>query len=176
MLYFSAKSDLLQTHRVSKVILMEICARCGEELAWHKQKMVFWNSNLRKGYIKWFVIGSMQFGKRKDFPEYTGKKLCQLCADEVFNGPASPESKEALANNQEKKKPQSENISVVIADFASLTCVPQRKRRHNVCVRTAQNAATWWTSRINGKILICKHCGNPIKPTDIFEKIKSLID
>ena len=25
-----------------------------------------------------------------------------------------------------------------------------------------------------GKVLICKHCGTPIKPVDIFEKIKSL--
>jgi acetyl-CoA carboxylase beta subunit len=24
-------------------------------------------------------------------------------------------------------------------------------------------------------VLICKHCGTPIKPVDIFEKIKSLI-
>jgi hypothetical protein len=27
----------------------------------------------------------------------------------------------------------------------------------------------------NGKLLICKHCGNPIKPADIYEKIKALI-
>ena len=27
----------------------------------------------------------------------------------------------------------------------------------------------------SGKILICKYCGTPIKPVDIFEKIKSLI-
>jgi hypothetical protein len=26
-----------------------------------------------------------------------------------------------------------------------------------------------------GKVLICKYCGSPIKPVDIFEKIKSLI-
>ena len=26
-----------------------------------------------------------------------------------------------------------------------------------------------------GKVLICKYCGTPIKPVDIFEKIKSLI-
>jgi hypothetical protein len=26
-----------------------------------------------------------------------------------------------------------------------------------------------------GKVLICKHCGTPIKPVDIFEKIKSLM-
>ena len=27
----------------------------------------------------------------------------------------------------------------------------------------------------NGKVLICKYCGSPIKPVDIFEKIKSLV-
>jgi len=27
----------------------------------------------------------------------------------------------------------------------------------------------------NGKVLICKYCGTPIKPVDIFEKIKSLM-
>jgi len=27
----------------------------------------------------------------------------------------------------------------------------------------------------DGKILVCKYCGTPIKPVDIFEKIKSLI-
>ena len=26
-----------------------------------------------------------------------------------------------------------------------------------------------------GKVLICKYCGTPIKPVDIFEKIKLLI-
>jgi ribosomal protein L37AE/L43A len=25
-----------------------------------------------------------------------------------------------------------------------------------------------------GKLLICKHCGNPIKPKDIYKKIKEL--
>ena len=154
---------------------METCARCGKELAWHEQKMVFWNKQLRKGYIKWFVIGSMQFGKRKEFPEYTGKKLCQLCADEVFNGPVSSESKEALPNNQEKKKPQTENISVVIADFASLTVF----LKENGVIMSAYNCpkcSNMVDIPDKGKILICKHCGNPIKPIDIFEKIKSLIE
>jgi hypothetical protein len=26
----------------------------------------------------------------------------------------------------------------------------------------------------NGKVLVCKHCGSPIKPVDILERIKSL--
>jgi hypothetical protein len=151
---------------------MESCARCGKELAWHEQRMVFWNKQLRKGYIKWFVIGSMQFGKRKEFPEYTGKKLCQLCADEVFNGPVSPGSKEALTNIQEKKKPQT---SEDIADFASLCDF----LKENGVVMSAFNCPkcnNMVDIPENGKILICKHCGNPIKSLDIFEKIKSLIE
>jgi DNA-directed RNA polymerase subunit RPC12/RpoP len=150
---------------------MEICARCGKELAWHEQRMVFWNKQLRKGYIKWFVVGSMQFGKRKEFPEYAGKKLCQLCADEVFNGPIFPGSKEALPNIQEKKKPQTAED---IVDFASL----RDFLKENGVIMSAFNCPKCGNMvdiPEDGKILICKHCGNPIKPTDILEKIKSLI-
>jgi ribosomal protein S27AE len=154
---------------------MESCARCGKELAWHEQRMVFWNKQLRKGYIKWFVIGSMQFGKRKEFPEYTGKKLCQLCADEVFNGPASPETKEASLKETENKKPQTNSTSTNISNFVSL----QEFLKENGIIMSAYNCpkcSNMVDIPDKGKILICRHCGNPIKPTDIFEKIKSLIE
>jgi hypothetical protein len=26
-----------------------------------------------------------------------------------------------------------------------------------------------------GKVLVCEYCGTPIKPVDVFEKIKSLM-
>ena len=154
---------------------MEICARCGKELAWHEQRMVFWNKQLRKGYIKWFVIGSMQFGKRKDFPEYTGKKLCQLCADEEFNGPASPETKETSLKETENKKPQTNNTSTDVSNFVSL----QEFLKENGIIMSAYNCpkcSNMVDIPEKGKILICRHCGNPIKPTEIFEKIKSLIE
>jgi DNA-directed RNA polymerase subunit RPC12/RpoP len=149
---------------------MEICARCGKELAWHEQKMVFWNKQLRKGYIKWFVIGSMQFGKRKEFPEYTGKKLCQLCAHGVFNGLS--DAKEAFPDNIEKKKLQT---TAPKSDFASLREI----LKENGIIMSAYNCpkcSNMVDIPENGKILICKHCGNLIKPTEIFEKIKSLIE
>ena len=82
---------------------METCARCGKELAWHEQRMVFWNKQLKKGYIKWCVIGSTQMGQRKEFPQYTGKKLCQVCAYEVFLDPVAQDAKPTLPD-QEKKK------------------------------------------------------------------------
>jgi hypothetical protein len=63
---------------------MENCARCGKKLLWNEEKLVFWNKQLKKGYIKWYVIGSRDVGKQKEFPQYTGKKLCQACACEVF--------------------------------------------------------------------------------------------
>jgi DNA-directed RNA polymerase subunit RPC12/RpoP len=153
---------------------MESCARCGKELAWNEQKMVFWNKQLKKGYIKWYGIGSMQFGKRKEFPQYTGKKLCQLCADEIFNGPASPDTHETLPSRQEQEMSQPVNISGAIVDFASLRVF----LTENGVVMSAYNCPKCGNMvdlPENGKILICKHCGNPIKPTEIAEKIKQLI-
>jgi DNA-directed RNA polymerase subunit RPC12/RpoP len=153
---------------------VESCARCGKELAWHEQKTVFWNKQLKKGYIKWYVIGSMQLGKRKEFPQYTGKKLCQVCAHEVFNGPEASEIKATLPT-QDKKKIQVVYVDGVIADFASL----RELLNENGVVMSAYNCpkcSNMVDIPENGKILICKHCGNPIKPVDIFEKIKSLIE
>jgi DNA-directed RNA polymerase subunit RPC12/RpoP len=149
---------------------MDNCAKCGKQLAWNEQKMVFWNKQLQKGYIKWYVIGSMQFGKRKEFPEYKGKKLCQLCAHEVFNSPFE-ETKEAISSNQEKK-PQTG--PEVITDFASLRVF----LKQNGVVMSAFNCPRC-SSMVDipqtGKLLICKHCGNPIKPVEVAEKVKSLI-
>ncbi len=147
---------------------MESCARCGKELAWHEQKMVFWNKQLRNGYIKWYVIGSREMGKRKEFPQYTGKKLCQVCAHEVFTGVSFSEGKAALPSGQEVK-------TGAMVDFASLRVF----LKENGVVMSAYNCPKCGNMvdiPENGKLLICKHCGNPIKPTDIHEKIKTLLD
>ena len=150
---------------------MESCARCGKELAWHEQKMAFWNKQLKQGYIKWYVIGSSQMGKRKEFPQYSGKKLCQVCVYDVFLGPSSQDTKATLIDGKEKKKTQVSSI----ADFASL----RGFLKENGVIMSAYNCPkcnNMVDVPESGKILICKYCGNPIKPIDIFEKIKSLIE
>ena len=145
----------------------ENCAKCGKELVWHEQKMAFWNKHLKKGYIKWYVIGSPQMGRTKEFPQYTGKKLCQVCAYEVFLGPESVDNKPDLL----KKPPAPEDA---IADFAAL----RNFLKENGVVMSAFNCpkcGNMLEIPETGKLLICKHCGNPIKPADIYEKIKPMI-
>lgn len=150
---------------------MECCAKCGKELAWNERKMVFWNKQLKKGYIKWFVIGSMQMGKRKEFPQYTGKKLCQVCAHEVFNGPTDSE---AAATPIREKKTRTLNVDGSLADFASLRDFLNEKGMV-MSAFSCPKCSNMVEIPENGKILICKHCGNPIKPAEISEKIKSMI-
>jgi hypothetical protein len=135
---------------------MENCAKCGKELAWNEQKLVFWNKQLKNGYIKWMVIGP-NFGKSRDFPEYKGKKLCQDCAINVFET--------ALARIPP--------VQITGDDFETL----QRFLKESGIVMTAFNCPK--CDGMNdipesGKILICKHCGKPIKPKDIEEKVKEL--
>jgi DNA-directed RNA polymerase subunit RPC12/RpoP len=151
---------------------MENCARCGKELLWNEQKMVFWNKQLKKGYIKWYVIGSMEFGKRKEFPEYKGKKLCQLCAHEVFKG-ARIETREIVSNQTDCT--QTAIAVEAITDFQSLRVY----LKQNGVVMSAFNCPKCGGMvdiPENGKLLICKHCGNPIKPAEIAEKIKALTE
>ncbi|MCW4029916.1 MAG: hypothetical protein NWE92_09765 [Candidatus Bathyarchaeota archaeon] len=150
---------------------MENCARCGKPLAWNEERMVFWNKQLKKGYMRWFVVGSMQMGKRKEFPEYKGKKLCQLCAHEVFL--SAPDS-----YNSPQVTPQataSVSAEDAAADFASLRAFLTQ----NGVVASAFNCPKC-NNMVDipeaGKLLICKHCGNPIKAADIYEKIKALIE
>jgi hypothetical protein len=150
----------------------ENCAKCGKELAWHEQKMAFWNKHLKKGYITWYVLGSPQMGRRKEFPQFTGKKLCQICAYEVYLGPAPVDYKSGLFDKQENKMPVSKDA---VADFAGL----RNFLKENGVVMSAFNCpqcSNMIDIPENGKLLICKHCGNPIKPADVYEKIKALIE
>ncbi len=230
------------------------CAKCGAELDWHEQHIVFWNSHLKKGYIKWIVIGSSQFGSRKDFPQFTGKKICQSCAYELFNfGAVCPEcgkrgshkcnpsaakklcskcgfsskttvepeknrgtnimglitgnaamdnsskerwvcSKKFDINNRlnfaedcssyvtlseyEKKRVSGEVDSapepvLVLEDFSALKYILTKKGlAMSACNCPKCNAMVDFPE--NGKVIVCKHCGAPIKPVDILERIKSL--
>ncbi len=144
---------------------MENCARCGKQLLWNEVKLVFWNKQLKQGYIKWYVIGSRDMGKRKEFPQYKGKKLCQVCAYEVFTGEIF--SKGKIESVQPKEAP-------AIADFADLK---QALVASGVIISAfnCPKCSSMLDIPESGKLLICKHCGNPIKPTDIYEKIKTLM-
>ncbi|MCL2172155.1 MAG: hypothetical protein FWB84_00695 [Candidatus Bathyarchaeota archaeon] len=135
---------------------MEKCAKCGKELLKHEEKMVFWNKQLQKGYIKWMVLGS-QFGKKKEFPQYTGKKLCQDCAIDVFeNATTKTPALQIKGEDFAELKEAFTESGIVISAFNCPKC-----DKMNDIPKT-------------GKLLICKHCGNPIKPKDIYEKIKEL--
>jgi hypothetical protein len=150
----------------------ENCAKCGAKLEWHEQRMVFWNKQLKKGYIKWYVIGSRDLGRRKEFPEYKGKKLCQRCAHEVFSGEVLPrdDKKEAQPSLKSVEAKDAE----LIADFVALREALQKSG----VVMSAFNCPKC-NNMVDipetGKLLICKRCGNPIKPTDIYERIKALM-
>jgi DNA-directed RNA polymerase subunit RPC12/RpoP len=135
---------------------MESCAKCGKELLWHEEKMAFWNKQLKKGYIKWMVLGK-DVGKKREFPEYTGKKLCQDCAINVFE-------------NAMSKTPV---LKVKGEDFVDL----KESLTESGIIMSAFNCPK--CDKMNdipetGKLLICRYCGNPIKPKDIYEKIKEI--
>jgi hypothetical protein len=152
---------------------MESCERCGKTLEWHERKMVFWNKQLKKGYIKWYVIGSRDMGKRKEFPEYKGKKICEICAHEVFTGVTIPKST-TVSSAKPEEQPQVLNVEDAIADFGSLMTYLKDKG----VVMSAYNCpkcSNMVDIPDTGRIIICRHCGNPIKPVDIYEKIKDLI-
>jgi DNA-directed RNA polymerase subunit RPC12/RpoP len=132
---------------------MECCTRCGKQLEWLEQKMAFWNKQLKKGVIRWYVIGSRDMGKRREFPQYAGKKLCQICVHEVFTDEITMDAS---------------------TDFAGL----QVFLKQNKIVMSAYNCPKcngMVDIPKSGKLLICNHCGNPLKPIDIHEKIKTLL-
>lgn len=149
----------------------ETCARCGAELEWHERKLVFWNKQLKDGYIKWYVIGSNDMGKRKEFPQYKGKKLCQICAHEVFTG-------KDYSTQRKRGHPPKGDITIggdtsAISDFVGLK---------DFLIKNGIVMSVFNCPKCNnmvgipdkGKLLICEHCGQPIKPNEIAEKIKSL--
>jgi len=150
----------------------ETCARCGTELQWNERHLVFWNSHLKKGYIKWYVIGSRDMGRRKEFPKYKGKKLCQICAHEVFTG-------EDFSEERNRRNSQASHFNVDevrdqdIPDFPTLRDVLAKDGvviSNFKCPKCSNMEGIPET----GKLLICKHCGAPIKPNEISKKIKQL--
>jgi DNA-directed RNA polymerase subunit RPC12/RpoP len=163
-------------------MFMEKCAKCEKELLWNERKLVFWNKQLKKGYIKWMALGSPYFGKDKKFPEYTGKKLCQECAIDIFE--------EAMLRTATQYDIQQKDgaTSDTLENSITQTPIIQMKHEDFVDLKEFLTKSGVVMSAINcpkcnkmndipeqGKLLICKHCGNPIKPKDIHEKLKELL-
>jgi DNA-directed RNA polymerase subunit RPC12/RpoP len=78
-----------------------------------------------------------------------------------------------LINNAMQKDKEKERIQIII-DFSSLKDVMSK----GGIVMTSYKCPEC-NGKLDipetGKVLICSYCGTPIKPVDIFEKIKSLI-
>jgi hypothetical protein len=153
----------------------ETCARCGTELEWNERRLVFWNKHLKYGYIKWYVIGSHEMGRRKEFPEYKGKKLCQICAYEVFTGEdySDVRKKGTPPKATAKVEPSQQIVAGDISDFAGLKDFLTKTG----VIMSAFNCPKCNNMQdipVEGKLLICKYCGAPIKPNEIYEKIKAL--
>ena len=155
----------------------ETCARCGAELEWNESRLVFWNKQLKDGYIKWYVMGSRDMGKHKEFPEYKGKKLCRICAYEVFTGEDfSDVRKKGTSPNAAPKIEVTKQLQVAgeVADFVVLKDALTKSG----VVMSAFNCPkcnNMLDIPAEGKLLICKHCGTPIKPNEIYEKISKLL-
>jgi len=233
------------------------CAKCGKELDWSNNG--FWNKQLASGYIE-FNKWNWSISKpavRKEFPEYTGKKICRSCALLLMNeGETCPQcgerwkgihkcpkaltGEEYLALKYEKPfieaKQQDKKVVVINDSVLSEDGIGKHLKIHteaaekygyslnhmnrskggdiviymdlvfekkemtptkNVNVQInldflslkevmAQGGVVMTTYKCPncngmvdipeaGKVLMCKYCGTPIKPVDIFEKIKSLI-
>jgi hypothetical protein len=151
------------------------CARCGAELEWNERRLVFWNKHLKDGYIKWYVIGSRDMGRRKEFPEYKGKKLCQICAYEVFTGEDYSDVRKK--GTPPKAAPKNDDILQVtdeITDFAALKSA-LTKSGVIMSAFSCPKCNNMQDIPTEGKLLICKHCGEPIKANGIYKKIRALM-
>ena len=135
--------------------------------------MVFWNKQLTQGYIRWYVIGSSKWGRRRDFPEYAGKKLCTTCAHALFSSAFESEGEEELS--EEEEITASTDLRTTLTDFISL-----RNFLDEAGIVAEAFACPKCGGMLDiptkGKLLICKHCGEPIKPADIYDKIKHLTE
>jgi len=112
------------------------------------------------------VIGASQKHEFINFISTYGQK-------EIFE--VRVEIDKFLKEARENKKVQKEKRNVqIIVDFSSLKDVMVE----GGIVMTAYkcpNCNGMVDLPEAGKVLMCKYCGTPIKPVDIFEKIKSLM-
>ncbi len=76
----------------------------------------------------------------------------------------------ALSGEMDKEKA---NVQIIL-DFSSLKDV-MSKGGLVMSTYKCPNCNGMVNIPVAGKVLVCQYCGTPIKPVDIFEKIKSLI-
>ncbi len=158
---------------------MEPCARCGKQLNFNEERQVFWNHQLKEGYIKAGRIMPFKCKERKEFPQLKGKKICNICFLEIYEGNRpvinTPETKIAEGKNTQGSVSKPANAPVqIILDFSSLK---------DVMAKGGVVMTTYKCPNCNGtvkipeadKVLVCEYCGTQIKPVDIFEKLKALI-
>ncbi len=214
------------------VAILDCCAKCGTKLSFRENHLVYWNHQLRDGYISGDFSSS-----RKEFPEYRGKKLCEPCVrQEEYNdrklhclnpdglcnncgyfvevrherggvddlGTYFDESystfkcgkfsfdlkqdafskarqctsyisqadyeKKCLSGEMDKTK-QSTQINL---DFSSLKEILAKGGMVMTTYRCPDCNGTL-TLPEAGETMTCQYCGTSIKPVDIFQRIKSLI-
>jgi signal transduction histidine kinase len=78
-----------------------------------------------------------------------------------------------LKNAREEQKKKSEHVQIIL-DFSSLKDV-MSKGGLVMTTYKCPNCNGMVDIPEAGKILMCQYCGTPIKPVDIFEKIRGLI-
>jgi hypothetical protein len=64
---------------------MSACARCGKGLGLAERNTVFWNNQLKEGYIKASFGMLFECRERKEYLELKGKKICANCCREVYD-------------------------------------------------------------------------------------------
>ena len=86
-----------------------------------------------------------------------------------------PEINSAISNRKNELLTQKEKEHLhIVLDFSSLKDVMSKGGLVMTTCR-CPNCSSMVGIPESGKVLVCQYCGTPIKPIDIFEKIKSLI-
>jgi hypothetical protein len=116
-----------------------------------------------------FTVGVAGASQQREFSLFQGTQI----ENDIFAVRA--EIERHLKQARENKKLQKERANVqVILDFSSLKDA-MSKGGLVMSTYKCPNCNGMVDIPEAGKVLLCKYCGIPIKPVDIFEKIKSLI-
>jgi hypothetical protein len=112
-----------------------------------------------------------QMGQRMEFSDLNAFKASVRSLFPVINSAVS-QRKEQLKLQKEKELAQG-RVQIVL-DFSSLKEVMSKGGLIMTTYKCPHCGGTLEIPEA-GKILCCKYCGTPIKPIDIFDKIKDLI-